>query len=117
VLAYFQWRLLRNLGLLGQMDRCVGCDQPVGPSSRSAGFSSRIGGMLCHACRDQAPDRIAVEAETLQGLEILARAEAGRRSQLPDPIAGKLNRLLAHHVTEQIGKPLKTARYVLGPGR
>ncbi len=114
VLAYFQWRLLRNLGLLGQMDRCVACDRPVGRHSRSAGFSSRLGGMFCRNCRDQVPDPIAVDAEALEGLEILARAETGQRCLLAEPIAEKLNRLLAHHVTEQIGKPLKTARYVLG---
>ncbi|MFP4353751.1 MAG: DNA repair protein RecO [Phycisphaerae bacterium] len=111
VLAYFQWRLLRNLGLLGDLDSCVSCGGPV--QAGATAFTSRMGGLLCRTCRSEAAEQVAVDPETRSGLEILASAEAGRRSELAEKTAEKLIRLLAYHVSQQIGKPLKTARYVL----
>jgi len=115
VLAYFQWRLLRHVGLLGELKRCVGCGRAVG--TKAVYFSSRSGGLLCADCEAAAVEKYALDRHGLAGLAALAAAEAGRRVQLPDAQANAVNCLLAYHVAEQIGRPLKMARHVLAAGR
>ena len=117
VLAYFQWRLLRHVGLLGQMDRCVSCGALVtAPGGGDVYFSSADGGLLCRSCELTAPDRHRVDSATTRALVALASAEAGRKTSLPPDQARAANRLLDYHVTEQLGKRLKMARHVVvGP--
>ncbi len=115
VLAYFQWRLLRHVGLLGEFDACVSCGREAkGDRSRRAShFSSSCGGLLCPDCQGAATEKFCLDGPTLGGLAALAAAEAGRRVSLPDRQADGVNRLLAYHIAYQLGKPLKTARYVI----
>ncbi|HUT58323.1 MAG TPA: DNA repair protein RecO [Phycisphaerae bacterium] len=139
VVAYFQWRLLRHVGLLGRLRRCVSCGTPVGgwhasaprqardhktsrsmaagPAGRDVYFSSRLGGLLCGACEGAAAEKYRLDGQALAGLAALAAAEAGTRVNLPARQADRVNRLLAYHVTEQTGKPLRMARYVLSTAR
>lgn len=116
VLAYFQWRLLRHVGLLGGLDSCCACGASVRDMSRQADvyFSSRQGGLLCDGCDGGEPEKFRLEPATLDALATLAAAEAGRRATLPEPQARSVNRLLGYHVTHQLGKRLKMTRYALG---
>ncbi|MBN1942332.1 MAG: DNA repair protein RecO [Phycisphaerae bacterium] len=116
VLAYFQWRLLRHVGLLGGLDACVSCGLCVGEMSDRAGvyFSSRLGGLLCDGCEGSQREKFHLEPATLEALATLAVAEVGRRVSLPDPPARSVNRLLGYHIAQQLGKRLKMARHVLG---
>ena len=97
VLAWFQWRMLRLVGLLGGLDACVGCGAPVAelPARRT--------------------EKFRLEDGALAGLAALAAAEAGHKVNLPDVQARSANRLLAYHISHQLGKPLKLARYAI-PG-
>ena len=111
VLAYFQWRLLRHVGLLGDMKVCVTCGQ------KPSHFSSRQGGMLCPRCAATAAEKIPLDETALVGLTALAAAEAGKKVSLSPAGADAANRILAYHVEQQTGKPLKTARHaILGTG-
>ena len=120
VLAYFQWRLLRHMGLLGQLHTCVTCGGEKG--SRSLFFSSALGGVVCERCSHTAPDKTPVDAETLAGLLAVAAAESGRfdklrtsrRTALPGPAAAKVNRLLCYHISHQLGHRPKMARHAMG---
>jgi DNA repair protein RecO (recombination protein O) len=114
VLAYFQWRLLRRIGLLGDMDACVRCGCEL-PARLRAWFSSNEGGLICGACRSATPEKVSLDRDTRQALETLEAAEVGRKVCLPDAHARKANRLLCYHATCQIGKPLRSTRHVLGP--
>lgn len=123
VLAYFQWRLLRHVGLMGEMDRCVSCGRSMAPSAvpaAKAWFSSKVGGMLCGDCRlaatpeaGTAADKYRVDQAALEGLAALRAAQAGRKVLLADAQANAVNRLLAYHVTQQLGKTLRLARYAI----
>lgn len=115
VLAYFQWRLLRHVGLLGGLTTCVGCGMPVSEIPRQAEvyFSSLQGGILCDGCQDLTREKFSLERMTLEGLSVLAAAEAGQRVTLPEAQARAINRLLAYNITQQLGKTLKMARYVI----
>lgn len=118
VVAYFQWRLLRHAGLLGDLDHCVGCEKPIATVRRGeVWFSARLGGLLCRCCQGSAPDKFRVSAETLAGLAALQEAGRGgpRREPLPDAQAHGVNRLLVSHVTEQFGRCPRMARHVIPP--
>jgi DNA repair protein RecO (recombination protein O) len=114
VLAYFQWRLLRRIGLLGAMNACVECGQGLGSPETKIWFSSFLGGFVCAACQGALKEKVSIEPATRQALQILSRAEAGQKVALGDEMAHQANRLLAYHAVQQIGKPLRSARYVLG---
>jgi len=116
VLAYFQWRLLRHVGLLGELQACVSCGQAVkGARTRRARyFSSSQGGLLCPDCEGAVPEKFRLDGATLAGLAALAAAEARRRVTLPEKQARGVNRLLDYHIAYQLSKELKTARYAIG---
>ena len=121
VLAYFQWRLLRHVGLLGQLNDCVVCGDtiltPADATSlrlppRDVYFSSFQGGLLCGACESATVEKYLLDRDTLSAIAILLAVEAGQKAPLPDKQARALTRLLNSHITQQLGKPLKMARYV-----
>lgn len=116
VLAYFQWRLLRLIGLIGDLDVCASC----GREARSSGFgqfSSRAGGPLCRACAQEHPEKTPLEPDAAAGVATLVAVRAGRRAQLPDRQALAVNRLLAYHLTEQLGRRPRMARYAIAEKR
>ncbi|MHC4982811.1 MAG: DNA repair protein RecO [Planctomycetota bacterium] len=118
VLAYFQWRLLRAVGVLGELTKCVSCGGAlvrVAPRGRSeAYFSSREGGLLCGGCENAVAEKFRVDGAGLAGLAAMAAAESGAKVNLPDKQANSVNRMLAYHVREQLGKRLKMERHAIG---
>lgn len=115
VVAYFQWRLLGRVGLLGQMRACAGCGRDLpGDSGEGVWFSSLEGGLVCDGCRHSTGEACSLSAEALEGLAALIGVSAGRRIALPDAAATAVNRMLAYHIQHQLGRRLKLARYVFG---
>jgi DNA repair protein RecO (recombination protein O) len=115
VLAYFQWRLLRHVGLLGQLDTCISCGRALHGAGRPAKgvvFSSREGGLLCGDCENTSGEAYRLSGAALAALAALRAAQAGRRVALRSAQADAVNRLLAYHLSQQLGKPLKMARHV-----
>lgn len=115
VVAWYQWRLLRHIGLLGGLAACVGC----GCELRELGdlgqvyFSSRQGGLLCDGCHGDEPETRRLERNTLGALATLAAAEVGQKVQLPEAHALGANRLLNYHISQQVGRSIRMARHVL----
>jgi DNA repair protein RecO (recombination protein O) len=115
VLAYFQWRMLRHAGLLGQLSSCVECDTPLDQvvSARGSFFSSARGGLLCGSCGCSADEKTSVSPSAISGLAGLQAAHGrGGVSLSEDEVLG-VNRLLSYHASYQLGKPLRMARYVI----
>ncbi len=110
--AYFHFRLLRHAGLLGDLAACANCGRP--PGIRDVYFAGALGGLLCRACEPAQAEKLAVSRAALSGLAALAAAEAGERPKLPDPQARAATALLVYHTEYQLGRRLKTARYVAG---
>ncbi len=108
ILAYFQWRLIRHVGLLGELGECVSCGGKIG--MREVYFSSSLGGLLCRNCEPGVTEKYHVSSAALSGLAALAAAEAGKKPTLPDKQADAANILLAYHIQYQLGRRLKTAR-------
>lgn len=115
VLAYFQWRALRQVGLLGEFARCVGCGREMARAGRKdVHFSSIQGGLLCGGCEASAEEKYRLDGAALGGLAALAAAEAGKKVRLSDTQAAAVNGMLAYHVACQIGRPMKMARHAIG---
>jgi len=117
VLAWFQWRILRHAGVLGDLSTCAACGRHVGPASRGAHFSSSAGGLVCSGCAGGVAEKCRLDHAALAGLDALAAVAAGRKTPLPENHAHAVNRVLAYHAANQLGKPLKMARYVIEAGR
>ncbi len=122
VLAYFQWRLLSHVGLLGELAACVECGKSPPPSAAKRGelyFSASKGGLLCRDCETAVMEKYRLDGPTLAGLAALQAAQAAKpsakRITLPDSQAHAVNRLLAYHIREQLGKELKLARHAIPP--
>jgi len=111
VLAYFHYRLLRSAGLLGELTACVSCGRA--PGTVGVYFSSGAGGLLCRDCEPAAEEKFAVPPAGLAALAALAAAAAGRRPRLPEKQARPVLALLTYHTEYQLGRRLRTARYVL----
>ncbi|MFW6132682.1 MAG: DNA repair protein RecO [Planctomycetota bacterium] len=113
VLAYFQWLILRQAGLLGELTACVACGRAISGGG-AAWFSSCEGGLLCGACEGAVSEKYRLDAAARAGLAALDAAERGRKPSLPPGQATAANRLLAYHAREQLAKPLRMARYAIG---
>lgn len=114
VLAYFQWRLLQHAGLLGQLESCVSCGRKIGPGERSVCFSSTQGGLVCGDCEGAFGEKYRLDAGAMAGLGVLMAVSSGRRAPLPEDQAKAVNRLLSYHISQQLGKGLRTARHAIG---
>ncbi len=119
VQAYYQWRLLRNVGLLGDLDSCVSCGLAIRPTetgetqASETCFCSRLGGLLCPSCETSEAEKYRLDGATLAGLGALADAEAGKKASLDETQAASVSRLLAYHSAHQLGRHLKMERYVV----
>lgn len=110
VLAYFQWRLLRHVGLLGDMGPCCNC----GKQARGAGvyFTSREGGPLCRDCEVHWSEKVPLTADHQAGLDALRAMARRQPARLTDAQANALNALLAYHITYQTGREPRLWRHV-----
>jgi DNA repair protein RecO (recombination protein O) len=123
VLAFFQWRLLQHVGLLGDLQTCVSCGADVisaAPNSRrDVYFSSQQGGLLCRDCESAAPEKYRLDGVALAGLTALQAVQRSTpprpRIALPDNQAHAVNRLLDYHASQLLHKPLKLARHAIPP--
>ncbi len=115
VLAYFQWRMLRHAGLLGQLSNCVECDVDISAPSHGGDlfFSSARGGLLCGSCGCAADEKISASTHAIRGLAGLQAARGRAGVSLSDEEVRGVNRLLSYHASYQLGKPMKMARYVI----
>ena len=104
VLAFFQWRFLRHVGLLGELGSCVGCGTAVMETSKNAGiyFSSQQGGILCPACCDATNEKIRITPPCLSAISALLTVTLGQKASLPESQAVEVNRLLGYHITQQV---------------
>ena len=83
VVAAFEARAFRILGLSAPQEACVGCGRRWPGTDRPVFFSGRAGGILCSACRakDPASSGVLVPGRAVHLQETLASGSAG-----PDPL-------------------------------
>jgi DNA repair protein RecO (recombination protein O) len=116
----FELDLLREVGLLPELARCMHCGRPAAAGrGREAYFSSRRGGVVCRQCADGTPDRRAIDAVLLR----LANSIVGllpkgappqRLPELTRRQTDPLNAMLADFLQHTLSRPLKLRAYVMG---
>ncbi|NLF33223.1 MAG: DNA repair protein RecO [Planctomycetes bacterium] len=115
VLAYFQWRLLLHVGLLGEMGRCLNCGRPL--DRRGTYFTSREGGMLCRDCEGGWTEKRQVGGEALAGIAAMTAMQRRQPASLTEPQALAVLDLLTYHLSYQLGRSPRMFRYVHPAGR
>ena len=115
VLAFIQWRFLRHIGLLGELNTCVSCRTPVMeiPANSELYFSSQQGGILCPSCHGISNEKFRITPPCLSAISALLTVTLGQKASLPELPAVEVNKLLGYHITQQLGKPLKMMKHVI----
>ncbi len=110
VFLAFELTMLQQTGHLAELAACVECGNEL---SHAAYFSPRRGGIVCRNCEGVTPDRMQLDVRLLriaqQILKLPQRLPRLTRHQT-DP----LNKILAEHVEQTLGKRLRMPKYVLG---
>ncbi len=92
------WTLLHEIGLMPELNRCVGCGGPV--RAGAAYFTSREGGLLCRDCEPARVEKRRVERAALEALR-----EPGAPAA-PAAVRGAFD-LLDYHLSSISGRPSK----------
>ncbi len=110
VFLWFEMTLLREAGLMPQLEACDACRLGI-DEGEVVYFSPERGGIICRNCEHQARDRIEVNASLVRMLAgfLKLRSLPGLTREHTDP----LNRLIAEHVQHQLGKKMKMVGYVI----
>ena len=108
----FESGLLNELGLAPELSRCALCGGRVCGAPR---FSAPAGGALCEECgrTDHAATGLSMGA--VAAMRRMARMAPGDRVRIALSPAqrAEIDRALKDHFEYQLGRPLRTARYVM----
>jgi DNA repair protein RecO (recombination protein O) len=107
----YELRVLKALGLLPDLDRCVRDGAPILPGM--AAFDPRTGGLLCRACSAATgtPLLTAAALRAFQVLPTTSAVEAGGM-QLAQEERSELARLLPACLRTHLDAPLRSLRFL-----
>jgi DNA repair protein RecO (recombination protein O) len=116
LLRTFEIRLLKILGYLPELHKCVKCRGVLPDGNQSFGLNE--GGLLCPACRAEALESMPASPV---GLEFLRRALWGdmgsHQVSLGPEVSGELRSLLQTFLEFKLGRRIRSARFLAGiPG-
>ncbi|MBI5643020.1 MAG: DNA repair protein RecO [Deltaproteobacteria bacterium] len=109
---FFEIRLLAVLGYLPHLAGCVVCkNRPDEPLKK---FSSERGGIVCRSCGIGVPGLVPVSSGTAGLLAMAAKLDLDKLSRLKvsQAFIDESERLLYDFIKFQIGKELKTKRFL-----
>ncbi len=110
----FEAALLRLLGLMPELGRCVVCGRPRAAGQRAL-FNPHSGGTQCRQCAvKQGARGLDVEGKALDALRFLAAADnasIGRVRLLPQT-AAEMRKLLRQYWAHVVGNPLRSSRWI-----
>ncbi len=112
VMRFFEIKMLSALGYLPHLGGCVVCRNAL--NGEKVFFSSEKGGVVCKRCVEPPGDTIPVSAGTAGFLAMAARLPLEKlRRLVPSPlVAAESERVLADFIRYQIGKELKSRRFI-----
>ncbi len=113
VIVCFNMRLFAALGYLPSLGKCVLCSGI--PDREMYSFSSRDGGIICGSCGEKRPGGcISISGGTVKFLMASSRMELDKIGRLvPSPsILEEGNRVLRDFLRYQLGKELRTVRFI-----
>lgn len=113
VLRAFEIRLLKTLGYLPELEKCVRCRGVLPEGVQSLGLNE--GGLLCTTCTAEAIETTAVSAPGLAFLRGVLRWETGvSRVNLDREVMEELRSLLQTFLEVKLGRRIRSARFLAG---
>jgi DNA repair protein RecO (recombination protein O) len=111
---FFEIRLLSLLGLMPRMDGCVICNGALDGATGGYGFSADRGGIVCAACSAGVAGLQPVSPSTARILSAAARLDGDKlqRLKVNPGFVEESERLLAAFIRLQIGRELRTKRFM-----
>ena len=112
VLRYYEMRLLELSGFRPELERCLGCDQPLQPQPNF--FSPAGGGTYCPPCGAGAAGSRRLSVNGLKVLRLLQRAsykEVGRLNMAP-ALAQEVERHLRSYIVYMLEREVNAAAFV-----
>ncbi len=106
----FQLGLLKEVGLQPILDYCVNCktQYAVRSTPHELYFSSLANGLVCRDCEPAFPDKIRLSRTAAACLTSLKQIP-----DAPDKTLVEIEKVLIHHFTQLLGRPLKMAKYIV----
>jgi len=111
-LRFYEMRLLEHSGFRPQLERCLGCEQPLRPEANY--FAPLAGGTYCPSCGSGAAGSRARSLNALKVLRLLQRAsdnEVGRVN-LPPALAQEVERHLRSYIVCVLERDVNAAAFV-----
>lgn len=105
VTRFFEIQLLSEIGLLPNLEGCLGCGEPL---AEKFYFSARQGGLFCPNCRKKAPDAGNISLETVRNLKLLM----GKPSFEGKFGMEDVGQLIDRFMTERLNKRPITKRFL-----
>ncbi|MFQ5847367.1 MAG: DNA repair protein RecO [Candidatus Methylomirabilales bacterium] len=116
LLRTFEIRLLKTVGYLPELEKCVRCRGTLREGVQSFGLNE--GGLLCPACRVEAIETLAVSRPALGFLRMALRRDMDLSRVALDPeVPKELRSLLQTFLEFKLGRRIRSARFLAGiPG-
>lgn len=109
LLRFFEFRLLKLVGYLPVLERCVACRTPLN-GAEVYDFHVRDGGVRCGACRRDADASLPVSPGTLKTLLMSREMELAKISRLfmSERCSRESRNMLTQFIRHLLGRELKT---------
>ncbi len=109
----FELGLLRLLGHMPSLDRCVECAEPVAAAGQLA-FGQLDGGVLCGRCRKGRAQVISVSAGAIRTMMQLGDpdGQTWRRIRIDTGNLGEIRGVLNHYLRNLLGREPRMHRYL-----
>ncbi len=107
----FQLGLLKEVGLQPVLAHCANCksQDAIRSTQHEMYFSSSANGLVCKDCEPAFPDRIKLSRNAAGCLTNLKHIPDAAENTLRE-----IQKVLVHHFTQLLGRPLKMAKHILG---
>ena len=112
VLRRYEMKLLEHAGFRPELDRCLGCEVPMGPQRNF--FSPMAGGTLCPSCGAGTAGSRMLSADGLKVLRLLQRASYKEieRLNIPPALAQEVERHQRSYIACVLERDVNAAAFV-----
>ncbi len=116
--VWFEWALFQYTGQLPILDSCAVCGRPISAGEASV-FAMGAGGLTCGPCRVGQRRQVRLRHSSIAWLRQLSQTIAAPATAAPfldaAPVPGELHALLQAYITYLLGRPLRTAPFLVQP--
>ena len=111
-LRYFELKLLTHLGYKPELDRCLGCNASIEPTTNF--FSSSGGGVLCPQCREREPLARPISLNALKVMRFLGKSDYATASKLKlsAELSRELEQLMRHYIRYLLEREVKSVEFL-----